>query len=207
MDRRVKILAGAVAATIPVTLGTMPLIGSVAGVVSLGSQAAADTLLSSGVLTNGGEVSSVFEACGNISCWYLYDDYYSGGGVQWQEWKTAAPANQSYFLLTQDGWFGIMPDEPGGPSYRDNDGIQVGALYSMHYDNGSQVSENTPGVGSCDPAIVPNATPVWEPCAISNFNGGGHVYSHPEVVSYEWVTPTDGATAINSAGETVVMNW
>ena len=67
------------------------------------------SLVQSGQANNSGYVYPSFSECETeLFCGFAnYDEFLMASGVKWQEWQY--PNEPPYYLLVQDGWWGIMP--------------------------------------------------------------------------------------------------
>lgn len=162
-------------------------------------------LINSGQSSNAGYVYPSFSECqidpfcGDIN----YDEFYMASGVHWQEWSSNGSI---YYLLTQDGWWGLMPNEPGGPSFPDFDEISFWLAYSTHYDSSTYIGEPTPSSGhSCSPGFVSPAMPVWVPCLASYPNFSGHHYNNTIDTAYEYVNSNNGSIPLDNGGQLTVL--
>ncbi len=163
------------------------------------------SLVQSGQANNSGYVYPSFSECETeLFCGFAnYDEFLMASGVKWQEWQY--PNEPPYYLLVQDGWWGIMPGEPGGPSFPDYDGIRISYVYSTHYDSTTYISEPVPGKGLNCYGFVEEAMPVWKPCEASFSNYTGHEYHDTFDIAYEWVNSSNGSIPLNNGGEVNVL--
>ncbi|MHB8289173.1 MAG: hypothetical protein ACYDEY_08055 [Acidimicrobiales bacterium] len=176
--------------------------------------APADTFVNQGQAAATATVVVAFWECQDVdssppTCPLGYDQFQMNAGVAWQEWK-ASLWGTPYYLLTQDGWWGDMPDKPSTQGWLDDDLISVLGFYSDHRDGSAFIAQAVPDWGNINDncyVFTSQAEPPPNPCKSSSPDYNGHHYADTVVHAYEWVQSTTGSTPYGApGGEVTVLN-